>query len=175
MAAAPIAAYAAYAAMAASAAVSAYSSIRQGQAESAALKAQQQQQRQREEQLRTRALQDEAARREELASTLSTIEAIRAGRGLSQGSPTALVIRDDLTNDAMDDMRVSRLNILNGAESARQSAEQSGKAASNALTTGYLGAGKSLLDFGSKAFGGMGGADDLTAFKKISRSGIGER
>lgn len=161
--------------MAASTAVSVYSSVRQGQAQSSALKAQQQQQRQREEQLRTRALQDEAARREELASNLSTIEAIRAGRGLSQGSPTALVIRDDLTNDAMDDMRVSRLNILNGAESARQSAEQSGKAASNALTTGYLGAGKSLLDFGASMAGGMSGGSSLSAFNKIPRSGTGER
>ncbi len=102
-------------------------------------------------------MQDEAARREELASNLSSIEAIRAGRGLSQTSPTALVIRDDLTNDAMDDMRVSRLNILNGAESARQSAEQAGKAASNALTAGYLGAGRSLLDFGTSMAGSMSG------------------
>lgn len=143
--------------MAASTAVSVYSGVKQGEAQSAAQKYQQQQQQQREEQLRTRAMQDEAARREELASNLSTIEAIRAGRGLSQSSPTALVIRDDLTNDAMDDMRVSRLNILNGAESARQSAEQAGNAASNALTAGYLGAGRSLLDFGTSMAGGMSG------------------
>lgn len=150
---------AAAAAMAVSAAVSAYSSVKQGQAQSTALKFQQQQQEQREQQLRTRAMQDEAARREELASNLSTIEAIRAGRGLSQTSPTALVIRDDVTDSAIDAMRVSRLNILNGADSARQSAEQDGNAASNALTTGYLGAGKSLLDFGaSVASMGMGGS-----------------
>ncbi|MFC5355655.1 hypothetical protein [Azospirillum himalayense] len=160
--------------MAVSTAVSAYSSIQQGQAQSAALKAQQQQQRQREEQLRTRAMQDEAARREELASNLSTIEAIRAGRGLSQTSPTALVIRDDLTDNAMDDMRVSRLNILNGAESARQSAEQAGNAASNALTAGYLGAGRSLLDFGT-SLASPAGTGSSDPFKKMARSGRGER
>ncbi|MBK3775927.1 hypothetical protein GAY31_17470 [Azospirillum brasilense] len=157
--------------MAASTAVSVYSSVQQGQAHSAALKAQQQQQQQREEQLRTRAMQDEAARREELASNLSTIEAIRAGRGLSQSSPTALVIRDDLTDTAMDDMRVSRLNILNGAESARQSAQQAGNAASNALTAGYLGAGKSLLDFGANMAGGMGGSG--SSYTKGTRGGYG--
>lgn len=140
-----------------STAVSVYSSVKQGQAQSAAMKAQQQQQQQREEQLRTRAMQDEAARREELTANLSTIDAIRAGRGLSQTSPTALVLRDDVTGDAMDSMRVSRLNILNGAESERQGAIISGQGASNALTTGYLRAGSSLLDFGAKAFGGMGG------------------
>ena len=163
--------------MAVSTAVSVYSSVKQGEAQSAALKFQQQQQQQREEQLRTRAMQDEAARREELASNLSTIEAIRAGRGLSQSSPTALAIRDDVTDNAMDAMRVSRLNILNGAESARQAGEQAGSAASTALTSGYLGAGKSLLDFGTKAYGLLdtGPSTDLSAFKKINRSGIGER
>lgn len=162
------------AATATSTAVGVYSSVKQGEAQSAALKSQQQQQQQREEQLRTRAMQDEAARREELASNLSTIEAIRAGRGLSQTSPTALVIRDDLTDNAMDDMRVSRLNILNGAESARQAGQQAGNAASNALTAGYLGAGRSLLDFGTSLASpaGAGGSDP---FKKISRSGSGER
>ena len=139
----------AVAATAVSAATAVYGSIQQGKAQSAALKAQQEQQRQRSEQLHTKALQDEAARREELASNLSTVTAIRAGRGLSQSSPTALVIRDDITDAAMDDMRINRLNILNGAESARQQGEQYGAAASTALTMGYLGAGKSLLDYGA--------------------------
>lgn len=143
--------------MAASAAVGAAASIQQGQAQSAALKAQQLQQEQRAQQLQTRAMQDEAARREELASNLSTIAAVRAGRGLSQVSPTALAIRNDVTGDAMGDMRISRLNILNGAESERQSAIVSGKAASAALTAGYFGAGKSLLDFGASAAGMVGG------------------
>lgn len=140
---------AAIAAAVASTAVGVYSSVKQGEAQSAAFKAQQEQQRQRSEQLQTKAMQDEAARREELVSSLNTAAAIRAGRGLSQSSPTALVIRDDITDSAMDDMRINRLNILNGADSARQQAEQFGSAASTALTTGYLSAGKSLLDFGS--------------------------
>ncbi|MCG5240863.1 hypothetical protein ACIU1J_05460 [Azospirillum doebereinerae] len=139
-----------------SAAAATYSSVKQGEAQSAALKAQQQQQQQREQQLRTRALQDEAARREELVSNLSTVSAIRAGRGLSQISPTALVIRDDITDDAMDSMLTSRLNILNGAESERLGAIQSGNAASTALTTGYLKGGISLLDYGAKQFAGSG-------------------
>lgn len=139
-----------------STAVGVYSSIKQGEAQSAAFKAQQQQQQQHEQQLRTRALQDEAARREELTAQLSTIDAIRAGRGLSLDSPTALTIRNDTTDSAMDNMRVSRLNILNGAESARQSAEQSGAAASTALTSGYLSGATSLLDFGAKTIGTVG-------------------
>lgn len=142
---------AALALSAVSTAVGVYGSIKQGEAQSAAMKAQQQQQQQHEQQLQTRAMQDEAARREELVANMNTMDAIRAGRGLSGTSPTALVIRNDATNTAMDDMRVSRLNILNGAESARQQAEQYGSAASTALTTGYLSAGKSLLDFGTSA------------------------
>ena len=152
--------------MAVSTAVSAYSSIKQGEAQAAALKYEQQQHQQREQQLRTRALQEEAARREELASNLSTIDAIRAGRGLSGTSPTALVIRDDVTDDAMDSMRISRLNILNGAESERQAGVQAGRAASNALTSGYLRAGTSLLDFGAKAYG-MGGFGGTSTPKNI--------
>ncbi|WP_434617434.1 hypothetical protein [Azospirillum sp. B2RO_4] len=143
-----------------STATAVYGSIQQGQAQSAALKAQQEQQRQHEEQLRTRAVQDEAARREELVANMSTMDAIRAGRGLSGTSPTALVIRNDATDTAMDDMRVSRLNILNGADSARQQGEQYGSAASTALTTGYLGAGKSLLDFGAKNSGLLASGGD---------------
>lgn len=154
----------------ASAAVQTYASVKQGEAQSAAARYEQQQHQQREEQLRTRAMQDEAARREELAANLSTIEQIRAGRGLSQSSPTALVIRDDLTDSAMDDMRVSRLNILNGADAARQAGEQAGSAASNALTTGYLGAGRSLLDFGSTLV-----SPKNDPFAKTTRSGTGER
>lgn len=142
---------AALALSAVSTAVGVYGSIQQGQAQSAALKAQQEQQKQHEDHLRTRAVQDEAARREELVANMNTMDAIRAGRGLSGTSPTALVIKGDVTSDAMDDMRVSRLNILNGAESARQQAEQYGSAASTALTTGWIGAGKSLLDFGASA------------------------
>lgn len=126
-----------------------YSSIQQGEAQAAQLSYQQKQQQMREEQLRTQAMQAEAARREELTANLSTIEAIRAGRGLSQTSPTALVIRDDVSSDAMDNTRIERLNILNGAESARQSAEQSGNAASSAATAGWLKGGMSLLNFGA--------------------------
>ncbi|MCW2244752.1 multidrug resistance efflux pump [Azospirillum fermentarium] len=143
---------AAIALAAVSTAAGAYSSIQQGQAQSAALKAQAEAQRRQEEAQRTAALQREAQRREELLSQQSTVDALRAGRGLSGDSPTALRIRQDVTGDAMDAMRVERLNILNGADSSRMSAEQSDAAASTALTTGYLRAGTSLLDFGAKAF-----------------------
>lgn len=139
-----------------STAVGVYGSIQQGQAQSEQMRYQQRQQQLREEQLRTQAMQAEAARREELSANLSTIEAIRAGRGLSQTSPTALVIRDDVTDDAMDNMRTERLNILNGAESQRQAAIQSGSAADSAVTGSYIRAGTSLLDFGSKAAGMYG-------------------
>lgn len=155
-----------------STAVSVYSSVKQGQAQSAALKAQQQQQQQKEQQLRTAAMQDEAARREELVANMNTLDAIRAGRGLSGTSPTALVIKDDATDTASDNMRVSRLNILNGADSARQQAEQAGSAASTALTTGYLNAGTSLLDFGAKAYGlSQGGGS--SSYTKGTRGGYG--
>lgn len=133
-----------------STAASVYGSIQQGEAQAEQQRYQQRQQQLREEQLRTRALQDETARREELTANLSTIDAIRAGRGLSQTSPTALVIRDDATDTAMDAMRVSRLNILNGAESARQAGIQAGNAADSAASSGWLKGGASLLDFGAK-------------------------
>ncbi|WP_298372668.1 hypothetical protein [Azospirillum sp.] len=131
-----------------STAVGVYGSVQQGQAQAEQQRYQQRQQQLREEQLRTQAMQDETARREELTANLNTIAAVRAGRGLSQTSPTALVIRDDTTNDAMDAMHTSRLNILNGAESARQAGIQAGNAADSAAAGGWIKGGVSLLDFG---------------------------
>ena len=149
--------YVAAAATLLSAAVSTYSAVQQGEAQAEAAKAAQKQHQMREEAQRTAALQDEAARREELMSRLSTIDAIRAGRGLSGTSPTALVIRDDVTDDAMRDMGISRLNTLNGAESSRQAGIQEGRNARAALNIGYTRAAGSLLDFGAGAIGMAGG------------------
>jgi hypothetical protein len=140
----------AVAASALSTAVGVYGSVQQGQAQAEQARYQQRQQQLREEQLRTQAMQDETARREALTANLNTIAAVRAGRGLSQTSPTALVIRDDVTNDAMDAMHTSRLNILNGAESARQAGIQAGNTADSAASSGWIKGGVSLLDFGAK-------------------------
>jgi hypothetical protein len=147
-----------------SAAVGTYSAVQQGEAAQAQANYAAKQKRDQEEAYRTAALQEEAARREELQANLSTFDAFRAGRGLGSTSPTALTLRDDITGDAMDEMRVRRINMLNGAESARQGAIMAERRGQSELTAGYLGAAGSalngfrrtysLLDFGSNPHAG---------------------
>lgn len=134
----------------ASTAVSALGAISQGAAQSSAMKAQAaelERQRKAEE---TRALQEEAARREDLASNLSTITAVRAGLGLDKSSPTALAITADVTGDAMNDMFTARTGSILKQDSLRMGAAGYRSQASQARTAGFINAGTSLLNFGAK-------------------------
>lgn len=132
----------------AGAAISAVGAISQGNAQKAAMNAQAAEMERQREAEKTRALQEEAARREDLASQLSTISAVRAGRGLSQTSPTALVIDEAVTENSMNDMLTGRTSSVLRQDSLRMSAESSRQQGSMAQTAGYIKAGTSLLDFG---------------------------
>jgi hypothetical protein len=133
---------------AAGTAMSVVGSISQGNAQKSAMSAQAAEMERQREAERTRALQEEAARREDLASQLSTISAVRAGRGLSQTSPTALVIDEAVTEDSMSDMLTGRTSSVLRQDSLRMSAASSRQQGSMAQTAGYIKAGTSLLDFG---------------------------
>ena len=135
---------------AAGAGLSAMGSIAQGNAQNAAMKAQAAEAERQREAERTRSMQEEAARREDLASQLSTISAVRAGRGLSQTSPTALVINEAVTEDSMSDMLTGRTNSVLRQDSLRMSAASARQQGAMAQTAGYIKAGASLLDFGAK-------------------------
>jgi hypothetical protein len=118
---------------------SAASSIMQGREQSRAASFEQQQLRIQEQQTRTAAAQQEASRREELTASIETIQAMRAGRGLSSQSPTGLAIIRDVESEAMDDMRTERLNTLLRADQSRMLANLAGRRARTSLLAGYLG------------------------------------
>jgi hypothetical protein len=91
--------------------------------------------------------QTEARRREELTSSLETIMAIRAGRGVGEVSPTAAAIYDSTLSDERRDVRTERYNYLSKAEQARLSARNANlsaglarKKAKTSLLAGYVGA-----------------------------------
>lgn len=64
--------------------------------------------------------QEEAQRRRELNDTLATIDAMRAGRGLSQQSPTARALRKSATDNAMTDIGIGKTNRLIAADTNRR-------------------------------------------------------
>ncbi len=152
--------------MALGSAMSAMSAISQGNAQKAAASAQAAEMERQREVEKTRALQEEAARREELNAQLSTIEAIRAGRGLSQTSPTALVIDEAVTDNSMDDLLAGRTNSMMRQDSLRMSAQSTRDQGAMAQTAGYLKGASSLLTFGSNMMspaGGYGGSGNKGA------------
>lgn len=100
--------------------------------------------------------QTEARRREELTSSLETIMAIRAGRGVGEVSPTASAIFESTLSDERRDVRTERLNYLSRSEQARLSARNAGlsaglakKRAKTSLLAGYLGAAGDLVSAAS--------------------------
>jgi hypothetical protein len=119
---------------------------------------QQQQLKIQEENTRIQATQLEARRREELASSMETVQSIRAGRGVGQASPTGMAIFDSLVGNAERDIFTERFNVLSKADQSKRAAENAGLAAEMAgrkaktsLLAGYLGAGETVLSAGYKA------------------------
>lgn len=89
---------------------------------------------------RTAALQDETARRRDLASNLETIMSIRAGRGVGEGSPTAMAIYDNAINKSEEDIAASKANYAAKADLAQRASFLSGRKASSSLLAGDLSA-----------------------------------
>lgn len=127
-------------------AMQAGSQIMAGRETARAAAYEQQQLKAQEETYRIAAAQDETQRRDELNSSLETIQAIRAGRGVGAGSPTENAILTSATDDAESDILTSRLNYLTKADSSRTSAEMAGKKAKTSLLAGYLNAGSTLAN-----------------------------
>lgn len=89
---------------------------------------------------RTASMQDEAARRRNLTSSLEAIQAIRAGRGVGTSSPTAMAIFDNSIDRSEDDIQASKANYAAKADLASRASVLSEKKASTSLLAGNLGA-----------------------------------
>ena len=119
---------------------------------------------------KTAALEAEAQRRDELVSTLGSIDTIRASRGLSRLSPTGQVLRQVTTQNAEANLSAEKVGLLTGAEQSSLQANQQGVLANSLrvgakmaqdnasaqagsiLTAGYVGAGATLASSGLRAY-----------------------
>lgn len=128
---------------------SAVGSLAAGGQKAAAAEFEQQQYAQQAQAAKTAALQDEAARRRDLDSNLESIQAIRAGRGVGSGSPTAMAIYDSTIQRSEEDIFASKANYAAKADLAKRASILSGKKASYSLLSGNLGA---VTDIASGAF-----------------------
>jgi hypothetical protein len=89
----------------------------------------------------TQAGQEEAKRRNDLESSLETIQAIRAGRGVGLDSPTGQAIMSSTTGRAEDDITTAKSNIFGRASNAELAASETrrrGSAAGLAADIGSL-------------------------------------
>lgn len=91
------------------------------------------------EQLRIRALQEETARRDELAQNVAVIKSIRGARNVGN-SPTGFASLQKLSSDAASDIATARLSTLLGAEGYSTAASLAKRQATSARVGGYLGA-----------------------------------
>jgi hypothetical protein len=99
----------------------------------------------------TAADQSEALRREDLLSTLSSIDAVRSSRGLEVASPTGTAIRQNRTGRAEQAIGAENLNYRTQAQSYKTQAGISRSQGTSALIGGFL-------KGGSTAFGGISDA-----------------
>jgi len=129
---------------------SAVGSLAAGGQKAAAAEFEQQQYAQQAEAAKTAALQDEAARRRDLDSNLESIQAIRAGRGVGSGSPTAMAIYDSTIQRAEEDIFASKANYAAKADLASRASILSGKKKSYSLLAGNLGAATDIASGFSK-------------------------
>lgn len=93
-----------------------------------------------EQQYRTAAARDEANRRADLNSQIGTIMAIRAGRGVGQGSPTGVAILEDLTQRSEGDIGTQKASLLSKADQARMAGDFSDRKARMAMVSGGISA-----------------------------------
>lgn len=86
--------------------------------------------------IRNAAAADEAARRIDLESSLQTIDAMRAGRGLALDSPTGRAISQNVTATGERNIQTSRTNLLLQADQSDAQAELSRRKARYSLLAG---------------------------------------
>jgi hypothetical protein len=99
----------------------------------------------------TAADQSEAARRQDLISTLSSIDAVRTARGLDVSSPTGIAIAQNRTQRADSAIGTENLNYRTQAQSYKTQAGIDRQQGSAALLGGFLKGGSSLFSAGSDA------------------------
>ena len=85
--------------------------------------------------------QDEAARRKEMNDTLATIDAIRAGRGLSNATPTAMTVARTTTRDALSDIRTARFSRYSRGQALQRSATNTQSSGRSAMLRSFVSAG----------------------------------
>jgi hypothetical protein len=96
--------------------------------------------RRRSDEFRIAGAQAETRRREQLTSSLETIMAIRAGRGVGEGSPTALASTGGIVEDESRDVRTERLNYLTRSEQQRLASDMLRRQSRMSLLSGYFSA-----------------------------------
>lgn len=145
------------AATAAGSAASAYGSLKAGQEKYLDAQFEREQLKIAEQQNRTAAMQAETARRDELVSSLETIQALRAGRNTGTYSPTGRAISESAVEDTERDIMIERSNFLQKADLNRRAAflaERKGRAS---LLAGKIGAIEAVASgaakMGSMAYG----------------------
>ena len=90
-------------------------------------------------------IQEETLRRRELNSTLSTIDAVRASRGLSLTSPGAQNYTKNIGNIAASDIRIAKVNRMTRAGAYNSQAAFAARQGKSAARAGQIGIYKSLL------------------------------
>lgn len=108
--------------------------------QSAAAEFESQQYAQQAQAAQTAGIQDETARRRDLTSSLESIQAIRAGRGVGAGSPTAMATYDNISSVSEDNIQASKANYAAKSDLARRASILSERKASSSMLAGYLGA-----------------------------------
>jgi hypothetical protein len=141
------------AAAVAAAAVSAAASIESGRQQANAAKLEQKQYEDQADIARVQGEQQEAARRQQLADTLATQSAIRAGRGVELDSGTG-TLRESSTVAAARDIDTIKANSLNQQRSFGLNAAAAGERATGAMIAGIGGAASSLLS-GASAYSSL--------------------
>ena len=137
-------------------ALSAYGQHEAGVQASQAAAFEQQQLDLQSKQILTAAAQAEAQRRRDLTSSLETIEAIRAGRGVGMASPGAAELNENVITSGERDTQNERLNFLLKSDNARMAAVMAGKKAKYSLLAGNLAAGATVASGLTKAMSSFG-------------------
>jgi len=130
----------------------AFGSVMRGREEARGAQFEKQQYEVAEQQTRTQAAQSEAARRDQLTSSLETIQAIRAGRGTGAFSPTGEAIMTSAIEDTERDIAIERANYATKADLSRRAALMSERKSKTSLLAGYLGAVEAVASGGTKAY-----------------------
>ncbi|MCC6315352.1 MAG: hypothetical protein IT337_15215 [Thermomicrobiales bacterium] len=131
--------------------ISAYAARRKGQEEAAAAEFERQQLLIQEQMTRIAATQAETRRREDLVSSIETIQAIAAGRGVGLASPTLGAAIESARAGTERDIRIERLNYLTKAEQSAALAGQAGRKARYSLLAGDLSAASTIASGVSRA------------------------